>query len=683
MTTQTWSTPLLPLMGLSGIITNGTPTLIPDLPVTSPISTCWAGVSHATDKCANEKNGPGCPVCPQVTNNPPCSCKKWCANPMGCSQANLWSFDCTSQCQKINEPAACPNGTYNSFTKSGNSVSAVCNYVPAANNLGWFTTQQPSGSGFPAPFYIGMIQRYALSQYIASWNTQLFEDTNGTSFFHQNVDYTSHDQNAIFRQILLTSINNIPQVIPSPSAFQTMLKNAVEYPYLMYSPQGGSGGSFSMLFYSYGSGLNINPSDNDISSYLQSMTMERPEDVGNLAPFLSSPSNTCPPVSSNACQFAVSQSGGLPSDLTTNPWYIFVDLTTYKVYNVNVPPSQLQTIAQVRASGLQNDDFYVIGRIYNVVVQKLSPIVTYLFSRTFVNLPFDKLGDGGMCDRIQHDTTQVPSKCYKNTCQTTFSGNCKSIMTTYCQVDSIPNKWEAMNCSVCDFSDFFLTSNADQCMCYESSLSPPALGGDIPPAMCFTTYCTQKPELMKGFGLTDAYCSQYCGEVYDWLNDPDPARRSANPYVLDVGQYQRLCGTYTPTKSKINFWVLGAGVILALIVGILTSVISRNIWLGLGLLLGILALGVFLAFDLSGVPYCPTNGNSSACQSSITHLPIPNWFCSYWLGCECGIGKACANPQDQCIAGICIPPQAPPEKPIEPPSGGDPGSPQNVKWRIS
>ena len=654
---------------------------MPDLPVKSK-GTCTYYFGAGTCPTVQDND---CPTCPQITANPPCQCDVYCPSkaPPGCS--SLYAYNCTSQCQKINAPMACPNGTYVTFSKSGNAVSAVCNYVPAATNLQWFITQQPSGSGFPSAFYVGMIQRYAISQYISTWNTQLFEDSDGSSFFHQNVDYTNSGQESIFRQVLLNSLNNVPVVIPSLPLFQSMLQNAIEYPQMVYS----SGGVMSMLFYTYGAGLSINPSNGEISAYLQSFTMERPQDVSNLAPFLEAPANTCPPNTNNACTFAIPPTGGLPSDLATNPWYIFVDLTTYKVYNINVPPSQLQTIQQVRNSGLSGDDFYVIGRIYNVQVQKLSPILTYLFAKQFPNLPFDKLGAGGLCDRIQHDTTQVPSKCYNNTCSASFSATCKSLITSYCRVNSIPNKWAAMNCSTCGFSHFFLTSNGDQCQCYDTPLPPPVIGEDNLPAMCFTSFCTQKPELMKAFGLTDEYCSQYCAEVWDWLNDPDPAKRSANPYVLDAGQFQRLCGTYTPEKSKANYYVLGGGVVLSLIVGVLAFILSRNIWLGLGLFLGILAFGIFLSFDLNGVPYCSATG--SACQTRITHIPIPGWFCSYWLGCECGIGKACAN-NDVCVAGVCIPPTnaplkpikppPPPLEPIGPPQGGPPNAPRRIRWTI-
>jgi len=661
----TWISPALPLIGLAGIIVNTTPPLTPDLPVTTnPPGSCFYG-SFGGGTCPTIQNN-NCPTCPQVTNNPPCTCEIFCNSPLGCTQT--WLYRCTSQCQQLNTALTCPNGTYvPPFIKNGNSVAGTCSYIPSASNLNWFVSQ----SRFPSSFITSMIQRYAVSLYIDKWNTELYEDADGKSWFHRITDYTNPGQEAIFRDHLNSeALVNLPPVIPSFDQFTIMLQNAVMYPQMLYS----STGAFSMLFYVYGSPFSVNPSSINISTYLQSFTMERPAQVQNLAPLLGTPVNNP--------QFAPAAANGYPPDLTTNKYYIFVDLTTYRVYNIGVPETQLQSIQQVR-TGLPNNDFYIIGRVYSVPIVKLSPILTYIFSQTYPNLPFDSLGAGGLCDKVLSDTTQVPGICFTNTCNTSaFSAQCKSIMSTYCQISSIPNSFPGMSSAIGGVNNFFLNSTSSQCRCFNTQLPPPINRvNNLQVGMCFTNACTSNPALMNEFGLTDQYCSQYCGEVSDWLNNPDPTKRSALPQALDAGQYQRLCGSYSPSSSKVNPVILGGGTGFAFIIGLVAFLISSNIWLGMGLFLGILALGIYLSFDLKGVPYCTPTG--SACQSSISHVEIPNLFCSYWLGCECGLGKACPS-GNTCIAGICIPQStSPPSPPPPPPPSQAPTPPENLRWLVS
>lgn len=593
-----WSNSTLSNTGLTGTIYNTNPPLLSEPAAVYTGSCTKIRFSGGCDPSTFQ-----CPNCPPSQIGQECSCTL-AQNPYYCDPSGAscnYNYTCTRPCIGIDTTKSCPGGTYQSASTQNGKLAAICSYSISEQN---YQDYVQGVYNLPETFNQGLINRYVVSKYIQLWNDQLYKDPK--SIYHQTVSNTAT------RAHLKTQMGRYGV----SDAFISMLEEMTLYPQPIIT-----GSQYNLQIAVYGTYIPDPPSASDVTSYIRSFTGETTQ----------SPYNP-------------SLGAGVPD--TNN--YIIVDFTTNKVYTSSTPSP----------SGL--GDPFVVGKVYVAQVTNLSPVVMYLFDHVY-HLTYDTIGNKGLCDMIISQTGQIPNICYNNTCQVTNppASTCKGLIEQYCGGGKDPKTTSGISY---DLDQYYVTSNSSDCTCYNTQLPPPINRDQTRFAgMCFTNSCTlgqSSGSMMNVFGLTDQACSQNCQEVYNWVTNADPAKRTYMNSYMDTGRFQRLCGEVKPSvKTPINYWVLGIGI--AITIG---SIIGMYLWKGswlytgiIGLLLG--AITAFLCFDLNGVPYC--DGENPGCKSSISKIQIPNLFCSYHLGCECNlINRPCPTGKE-CIAGICITPSEP------------------------
>lgn len=601
--TATYGTPVLSSTGLTGTLYNTTPPIMQGSNVTYTGSCTKYTIGGGCDPSEFQ-----CPGCPQI--NQACSCtlaqKPYYCDPSGAT-CN-YNYTCVRACAQIDRSTSCPGGTYQSVTNQWGPWSALCSFEISDSNYNTYVTNQYN---MPTTFTQGMIDRYTVSKYIQAWNNQLYGNPN--SIYHQSVD------DKITRAYLASQMR-----IYNPSqGLLTLLSDMTFYPYPVLQD-----GKYYLQFAVYGNYISDPPSASQVTSYIQAFTGE-----------------------TEGTPYDPALGAGVASPSASNN-YIVVDFSTDKVYTQTIP----------NPSGL--GDPFVVGKIYMTPITNLSPVLMYLFDRTY-HLTYDTIGGKGLCDMIIAQTGQVPNICYNNTCQSgTFPPACKGIIIQHCQNHTDP-KTTSSGFSY-DMDQYYVTSNSSDCSCYNTQLPPPINRDQTRFAgMCFTNSCTSGPSsasMMNVFGLTDQACSQNCDNVYNWLVNADPKQRSYMASYLDNGRFQKLCGDIKPTpKVPINYWVLGIGLGITIVCMVGMHIWLRDssrVWIYLGVVgIILMAISVFLSFDLNGTPYC--NGSQQVCKSRYTKITIPNILCSYLLGCECNlINRPCPNNSQECIAGICVTPSS-------------------------
>lgn len=621
---------ILPLIGPVGFITNQTPVL-QQYPNINSSSYCNNAIYKQEEEhiCSSLKCGNN-----QVTANCTCNENYINCNRIGCSG----TCQCVSLCYDIDKTGSCPLGKYNNYYTNRPNIDTICNYSTTDSNLPW------NGSNLPSQFVTPMVLRYSLTKYLTAWMQTLYGDPNGSNQFHQQNYLFPPANGDFFRNAVLNTSGALQYARYFPKDFINVMLATASYPQFIYKVPN----TFMVVLYLYNTDQ-ANPiiSSLDTSTIIQNLTTE----TGSKKPILSAPSNsfdTAYPPSSN--------------DLYNNKYYIIVDLTNLKVYNNNISDfSQLVSVTDLKKRS-PNGDFYIVGRIYLTTIITWSANLFYLFAKSVNNnLPYDTFGTNGFCDKIKLDTNLPPTQCYQNTCSTSFNEICKSLIQTFCPEFNVYNtKYSGI---VPDAQKFFLNNNSYSCDCYNSRLAPPLTMPPVYAGMCFDNHCSANQQLLNAFGLTDTTCQDYCKTIYGWLtNTENPSRQ---PEVLDAAKYQRLCGNYQPStsNSKFNNYALGIGVIITIIICFLILLdpiinhkkvgISRIIVVIITIII-LLVITFFLAKDFNGVPTC--QDGQQICNTSITHIPIPNNWCSYRKGCECiNYGYPCPDNKGICLSGKCFP----------------------------
>ena len=209
------------------------------------------------------------------------------------------------------------------------------------------------------------------------------------------------------------------------------------------------------------------------------------------------------------------------------------------------------------------------------------------------------------------------------------------------------------------------------CNCYNSKIAP---GLDMitgnKASLCFNLQCrnTDKSEFICDANDdncdVNSICSNYCDEVQNWFNSPNPYERAYNPDDIDEAFYEEVCNRKLRNKSNdINTKILIYGSIVTIILTTVTFIVLHNNNSNYKYLLSIIMLImlggsiIFLSFDLNGYQICDGSRaphNISVCKSKISHVTIPQEYCGESpYPCECGIDTP--STQCTCQSQILIP----------------------------
>lgn len=212
---------------------------------------------------------------------------------------------------------------------------------------------------------------------------------------------------------------------------------------------------------------------------------------------------------------------------------------------------------------------------------------------------------------------------------------------------------------------FLSLEQSNICKCLNNGLIPVGVSSPKEAGICFSNTCTDQQRQI--FKINNpGQCSQYCDNIWMWLNNKPPLPTSLHPENIDEARFNKICGdSYTPFKvSKINYKVLIVGiVILLLILGyiLLRNFSQKNKYIFIIILITTIILGgiiIFLSIDLAGLSLCITSKKGSypvksTCKSKITHLNIPAEFCNYMQPCECYSDQDCEG-NCKCVNTLCI-----------------------------
>lgn len=603
-----WGSFTLPLYSTIGTMINNKPILTPGNPTTkngtclsyaNGLNNCSTQVLCQDMGCSSGYYDPSSCGCSVGTTRIPS-----CSGCVGTDCYSCYNYSCNIPCYTISPGSCQPGVVLSSSGTSPSNAQCVCSYPFTPPNI-----TKLLALDLPNQFLVGMIKRYLVSLYIDAWNSEIYGKVDST--FHK-LDITDEIDYRAFRDLLLVKsgiqglLGRFPEI---GSELIELLESVTQLPSLKDLE--------TLVFYLYQpsswSGLTISqtPSSSELTSLLQVFTGENVP-TSSYSPEVGNPT----PIS-------------WPPTRDPGP-YIILDLTNYKFTIGSLPVG---------------NDYYIIGRVYTLPVVRLSPILVY-FSRT--NIPLTS----STCPIITKGTNQLPMACYNSEClPTPPPKDCVSYIINRCAGSTLQTNLPRESNILWNISKYLVLPESSACDCYNTNLPPTVISDSMRLAgMCFTGSCASNQSIIESFGLTDEYCRGYCGDVYDWLTSKDPSKRSQLPNVLDVQRYQKLCGRYTPTERKFNYYILGGGLLLSIIVSFSIYLPTKKWLLAIGVGLILSGLSSFLSYDLNGVPYC--KGTTPSCQSKITHINIPNQLCSYSMGCECGIGlPQCPG---VCTNGICI-----------------------------
>ena len=311
--------------------------------------------------------------------------------------------------------------------------------------------------------------------------------------------------------------------------------------------------------------------------------------------------------------------------------------STYS-YTTNIPP------------GAYNSAYYE-GYMFataNVssVIQQWSPMLLLYALSTNPSLTFSEKA----CSTIASQVYVIPMKCME-TCG-------QSCLQNYCNISYTP---PSIINSVLP-QQLFFSQDSEKCVCYNSFLVPagqsPSNGN--PGSMCYSNSCDE--EMKQLFGLTDQKCTEYCQEVGDWAKDGT----MKNPSDFNTGIFNRLCG-YIPTTQPVayNTSVLTTGIVMTILFTMLSFSICKHknystTRTGIIVLLTFSFFGILTGFfsrDLAGVGFCSNNdpGYKFVCQSRISKINLPSYFCNYQEACECVSNSDCPANCNICASTFCIP----------------------------
>lgn len=526
------------------------------------------------------------------------------SNPFRCQRP----FQCMRTCAPLDLSASCPGGGLYLKSYYGppdtTKPKILCGYSISSTNPPW------SLANLPNQFVNPMGQRAAINLYLAAWTSALFADQQGTSVFH-TTNYLIATNDKTIRQAIYSSagIQAYSNYFPPNSA--DFIQSIPTYPQFIYDLATNTA-HVILYIYNAATYTNINLSWLQASQYVRLFTLET-------TPTVSAPLNI--PLFSTQEPF---------SDLRTNKYYIFVELTGQHIYNASFTKvSDLVSINDIIAASPNPKtlDFYIIGRIYITTVTTWSPVLLYLFSQSNPKM----VPDENFCEKIISDTGLVPITCFNNSCGKVFGDQCKTYIESSC-VGQNPLQTTFVGIKI-PVTKIFLQPNADVCQCYNSMLSPALVTAGAPAAMCFTKKCTENQALIDAYNLTDDHCKSYCSLVDGWLTSTDPVNRSRQPKLLDKARFDKLCGDTPPppTGPIFNYWVLGIGLVVAILIASGLYFVIKKIWILLIILIILMLVVFFLAYDLSGHSVCVDG--SAVCKSTITGITLPRTWCKYMANC--------------------------------------------------
>lgn len=301
--------------------------------------------------------------------------------------------------------------------------------------------------------------------------------------------------------------------------------------------------------------------------------------------------------------------------------------------------------------------FFLVGTI-TVQIQKWTPMLYMYFAMNGVNM-------APACSVFTQQTELIPSSsaCFPGCSNKTA---CSSLLSANCTLNYTPPPYYTQPK---DAPFPFLTSDSAYCRCFNSSLQPAndMISGN-PSAMCFDTNC---PVDMQGtFGLTNQACASTCSTMGGWVTNEDPALQSASFASFNSDKFDSLCGpiiTGAETERKINWQVLVTGLVSTVLISVLMFSIGKHAeFTGLGLwacVIGVfllfIGLSIFAGFDMNGVAELHRNGTKIEfeCKSKITHVKIPDQFCTRVLDTQCMQDSDCNTTEDNtcfCAEGSCL-----------------------------
>ena len=250
-----------------------------------------------------------------------------------------------------------------------------------------------------------------------------------------------------------------------------------------------------------------------------------------------------------------------------------------------------------------------------------------------------------LCSQIFQQTNMQIEAC--NNCKTADQEACKQSLPLYCSTSFTHGNPSIQ--SLLFNNTLNRVSVENQCQCYNSELPPPnRIQPGNPVAMCFNKYCNDSD--LQLVGATDAFCQQNCRTVDEWVHPKDPSMVSKNPGALNEARFNALCGQYKPKKISWNVLVNGL-VITGCVVGL--CIFYDRKWLGISLGVVLLAVVLFLSFDLVVSSYCTDKGKPFTCRTAITKIPFPRYVCDYRY-CDCFFNSDCPT-SCVCGSGLCIP----------------------------
>ncbi len=288
---------------------------------------------------------------------------------------------------------------------------------------------------------------------------------------------------------------------------------------------------------------------------------------------------------------------------------------------------------------------------YKCKISEWSPLL-YIYA---MNYDSELIWSETTCTKILNQTKLKPFKCFDCPSPQTFTDPCIEDIEQYCPMKYYPPEYIVG--SYVYISDYFLVSEAQQCLCYAKNVGTSGLGNDNRHAnMCFSTYCSA-PNWVNAFNLENENCIDECKIMWDSLQNLD-----VTPAFLDrfnTDKYNTVCGAnYTAYKQNTFNWQLFLGLLIfsaAISTCVAFTVKKKRIAATSGIAAILIAISIFISIDLAGQYTCKNDSRptTSLCKSKITNVALPKTFCSTMLQCECAVDNDCPT-YCSCASGLCL-----------------------------
>lgn len=284
------------------------------------------------------------------------------------------------------------------------------------------------------------------------------------------------------------------------------------------------------------------------------------------------------------------------------------------------------------------------------VIEQWSPMLLLFALITNPSLTFSPT----VCTKIASQINTIPMKCME-----TCGSNCIQQIENFCQISYTPPS----NINPILVQQSFFSEGSENCHCYNSFLVPagqsPSIGNFA--SMCYSNSCDSNMKAL--FGLTDQYCATECQKVGDWAEQGIMKQ----PSDFDTSNYVRICGYIpTTTPNSYNSSVLTTGIVMTILMSMLTfSICKHKNYSGTTtVIITFLVFSIFggltgfLTRDLAGIGFCQSTSDFKykfECQSRLSKISLPSYFCNYQEACECVSNSDCPTGCNICASTFCIP----------------------------